>query len=157
MKGDFSRQTFDAGKHYRTVLSQQGRVQVDADANEQHAIDQHLDQTEMRDIIGLTGAPYGSDAGFAINTDGVNVTVEPGRYYVDGTLCENENRNGVDFTNQADLPGQESVLSILQKAKATYGLVYLDVWQRHITSLEDDHRKPWVVRIPLRAPKPYGR
>ena len=41
MKGDFSRQTFDPKKHYSAVLMQQGRVQLDADWNEQHAIDRH--------------------------------------------------------------------------------------------------------------------
>ena len=38
MKGDFSRDTFDARRDYVRVLMQQGRVQVDADFNEQHAI-----------------------------------------------------------------------------------------------------------------------
>ncbi len=33
MKADFSRNTFDPGKHYSRVLEQQGRVQVDADFN----------------------------------------------------------------------------------------------------------------------------
>ena len=39
MKGDFSRYRFDPAKHYTAVLEQQGRVQLDADANEQRAID----------------------------------------------------------------------------------------------------------------------
>ena len=38
MKGDFSRITFDPKKHYSRVLMQQGRVQLDADWNEQAAI-----------------------------------------------------------------------------------------------------------------------
>ena len=41
MKGDFSRNTFDPGNHYSAVLMQQGRVQVDADWNEQAAIGLH--------------------------------------------------------------------------------------------------------------------
>ena len=35
MKGDFSRETFDRARHYSAVLLQQGRVQLDADWNEQ--------------------------------------------------------------------------------------------------------------------------
>jgi hypothetical protein len=35
VKGDFSRDTFDAAKHYTAVLMQQSRVQLDADWNEQ--------------------------------------------------------------------------------------------------------------------------
>ena len=38
MKGDVSRETFDATKHYSGVRMQQGRVQTDADWNEQGAI-----------------------------------------------------------------------------------------------------------------------
>ena len=52
MKGDFSRDTFDAGKHYSRVLIQQGRVQLDADWNEQQSIYQHRMITEARDVIG---------------------------------------------------------------------------------------------------------
>ena len=35
MKGDFTRDTFKKEKHYSGVRMQQGRVQVDADWNEQ--------------------------------------------------------------------------------------------------------------------------
>ena len=35
MKGDFSRLTFDPTKHFSGVRMQQGRVQLDADWNEQ--------------------------------------------------------------------------------------------------------------------------
>ena len=38
MKGDFSRDTFNPRKHYAGVLMQQGRVQIDADWNEQQSI-----------------------------------------------------------------------------------------------------------------------
>ena len=38
MKGDFTRDTFDPTRHFSRVLMQQGRVQLDADWNEQTAI-----------------------------------------------------------------------------------------------------------------------
>ncbi len=41
MHADFSRLTFRPGKHYSAVLTQQGRVQLDADANEQAAIERY--------------------------------------------------------------------------------------------------------------------
>ena len=34
MKGDFSKDTFDAKKHFHEVLMQQGRVLLDSDWNE---------------------------------------------------------------------------------------------------------------------------
>ena len=41
MRGDFSRQTFEAEQHYSAVLLQQGRVQLDADWNEELDIAAH--------------------------------------------------------------------------------------------------------------------
>lgn len=131
MKGDFTRSTFKPQKHYSSVRMQQGRVQIDADWNEQIEIQEHLDQTQARDVIGLCGVPKGS-GGFAIGVseDGADLTIAAGRIYVDGVLCENEQM--VRFTQQPDLPRTEPI-----KAPGTY-LVYLDVWQRHVTALEDD-------------------
>ncbi len=52
MKGDFSRDTFDKAKHFSRVLMQQGRVQLDADFNEQTAILLHYLRTLAADLIG---------------------------------------------------------------------------------------------------------
>jgi len=65
MKGDFTRRTFRSGNHYRGVLMQQGRVQLDADWNEQLDIQLHHDETTARDVIGSHGGPQ-DEAGFAI-------------------------------------------------------------------------------------------
>ena len=78
MKGDFSRQTFDARKHYSGVLMQQGRVQTDADWNEQEAIQRRRTQIESRDVIGRCGAPE-DDAGFAVAVSGSKLTLGAGR------------------------------------------------------------------------------
>ena len=51
MKGDFSRDTFDPLKHFSRVLTQQGRVSLDADWNEQADITAHRTETEARDVI----------------------------------------------------------------------------------------------------------
>ena len=65
MKGDFSRFTFDPQKHYSRVLLQQGRVQLDADWNEQVDILTHQNHTEIKDIVGPSGVPQ-RDPGFGI-------------------------------------------------------------------------------------------
>src|SRR5437868_4696481 len=39
MKADLSRLRFDRARNYTSVVAQQGRVQLDSDANEQRAID----------------------------------------------------------------------------------------------------------------------
>jgi hypothetical protein len=135
MKGDFSRQTWDPRKHYSGVLMQQGRVQSDADWNEQDAIHRRRTQIETRDVIGLAGGPE-DNAGFGISVSGEQLRIGAGRYYVDGLLCENET---VDLSQNAqpDMPGVPPWIEFLTKAKATSALVYLDVWERHITALDD--------------------
>ena len=66
MKGDFSRLTFDPKKHYRRVLMQQGRVQVDADWNEQEAINQFRAEIEARSccsqLVWMDGACHIAEA-----------------------------------------------------------------------------------------------
>src|SRR5262249_17390451 len=88
MKGDFSRIRFNPVKQYTAVLEQQGRVALDADANEQCAIDGYLRETETFDVVGQWGAPV-HDAGFEIGVVNNKIVVGAGRYYVDGLVCEN--------------------------------------------------------------------
>jgi hypothetical protein len=102
MKGDFSRKTFRKEKHYRKVNMQQGRVQLDADWNEQADILLHNSSNALRDMIGKTGGPI-ENAGFRIKPSfGNNYRIEAGHYYVDGVLCENE--EDVSASKQPDLP-----------------------------------------------------
>lgn len=139
MKGNFSRRTFDRKKHYTEVLMQQGRVQVDADWNEQQAIYQHRIETEARDVIGSCGTPVESD-GFKISVQSDNsLLIGKGRFYVDGILCENE--EDVLYEKQPYLPHAvpPDVVTLLEEKKAQWAIVYLDVWKRHITALDDTH------------------
>lgn len=129
MKGDFSRNTFDPAKHFLRVLMQQGRVQLDADWNEQVSILLHYLQTLATDLIGPYGGPAGN-MGFEIigengdKSTGGNFFIGGGRYYVDGILCENKEQ--INYPSPLDL------------VKGKNYLVYLDVWEQHITALEDD-------------------
>lgn len=137
MKGDFSKDTFNAKKHFHDVLMQQGRVLLDTDWNEQKEITNHRIETETTDVIGVAGAPIHNDGFEIITVDaggnpvspGVNIKISAGRFYVDGILCENE--ADVLFNLQPDFNG-----SNLPSVNGDY-LFYLDVWQRHITWLED--------------------
>ncbi|OUL31926.1 hypothetical protein BV378_01280 [Nostoc sp. RF31YmG] len=129
MKGDFSRFSFNPQKRFSRVLMQQGRVQLDADWNEQLDITEHRIAAEITDFIGQSGAPEKS-AGFEITADDkTNLKIGEGRYYVEGMLFEND--QSVLFTAQSDYPGAK-----LPTEEGIY-LAYLDVWQRHITALED--------------------
>lgn len=141
MKGDFSRLTFDPKKQYTRVLMQQGRVQLDADWNEQTAILLHHLRTLGADLIGPFGGPANPDGtpgdGFRLgalrNADGTPMAGDfvllAGRYYVDGILCENPGDLNYSNTPGNPLPG---------KLAAGANLLYLDVWERHVTYLQDE-------------------
>jgi hypothetical protein len=93
MQGDFSRRTFDRKKQFCGVFMQQGRVQVDADWNEQVLLEDCLRTTEARDVIGLAGAPkYGGGFQVGVTPDRQDLTLSPGRLYVGGMLCEPDPR-----------------------------------------------------------------
>jgi len=138
MKGDFTRNTFDRARHYSGVRMQQGRVQLDADWNEQRDIEAYRSHVTHRDVIGYCGGPQGRDAdgndlaGFGISASGDDLLVGAGRYYVNGLLVENEAE--VSIGGQPDLPGYDPIPDL----EAGVYLAYLDVWERHITALEDD-------------------
>ena len=143
MKADITRSTYRKNKNYFKVNAQQGRVQVDANWNEQIDIQEHLNQTFLQDIIGKTGTPI-EDPGFEIIEDAKSYKIGKGRYYVDGILCENSETVGAksqeDLPDNSDNPNLKSPLNTYSATpNQGYGLyvIYLDVWQRHITFLED--------------------
>jgi Family of unknown function (DUF6519) len=138
MKGDFTRDTFDPLKNFSRVLMQQGRVQVDADWNEQNSILLHYIRTLAMDLMGHHAGPSG-DCGFAISIeDKGEVWIGAGRYYVEGILVENEQK--VLYTKQlgdADIE-IDKLKNELEAVMKEGGLFYLDVWERHITFVQDD-------------------
>lgn len=89
--GDFSRDTNDPKRHYSGVLMQQGRVQLDADWNEQLALQLYRTELEARDVIGACGVPK-KVGGFEIGLapGGQDLTISPGRMYAGGLLCESD-------------------------------------------------------------------
>lgn len=170
MKGDFSRNTFVPQRHYRGVLMQQGRVQVDADWNEQQALQQHLDETMTRDVVGLCGVPEDTLHGFELTENGKTLGIGAGRIYVDGILCVNE--RPVTYNRQPHRPAPLSLVDDMTRAPAfpladlardqfgglkqeeadqvpdKFALVYLDVWERGVTALDDAHIREQALNGP---------
>jgi hypothetical protein len=146
MKGDFSRFTFDPAKRYSRVLMQQGRVQLDADWNEQVAILLERLETLSADLIGPFGGPAGKACGFVISPTGKpnDFHIGKGRYYVDGIPCENEDDNAT-YLSQPFEPADK---------KLDGGqLIYLDVWEEYVNAIEDEE----IREIALGGPDTAGR
>jgi len=160
MKADITRDSFHPGNDYSRVLMQQGRLQLDADWNEQVSIFWHFLRTFTCDLVGPYGGPA-NGCGFAIITtadfedgdgepmrkelgidvdeqkllrsklaDHTDFLIGPGRYYVDGILCNNP-----DFIAHSHHSHIRAPLSAA--ANSMRHLVYLDVWERFITPIED--------------------
>lgn len=144
MPGDYSRVTFKRENFYSGVLKQQGRVELDADDNEQLAIQHYRDETEAIDVIGKAGVPKKND-GFKIGIapGGHDLTISKGRFYLEGLLCELDHDS--TYATQPYLPdppfGPTSSPPpsppALQLTDGNY-LVYLDAWKREITALDND-------------------
>ncbi len=139
MKGDFTRFTFDPKKHYSQVLKQQGRPDLDADWNEQGAIATHLLHESNRDTIGKSGFPKGPSFSVQPTPDATDLVIQPGHAYVDGILAVWEGTTPVSYRNQPDYVPLPALAPVVNQID----LVYLDVWERHVTCVEDDQiREP---------------
>ncbi|HZD49522.1 MAG TPA: DUF6519 domain-containing protein [Silvibacterium sp.] len=138
MKGDFSRIRFNPAALYTAVLKQQGRVDLDSDANEQCFIDGYIDGTTNVDVIGQYGGPVGN-AGFQIGVSGESITIGSGRYYVNGLLVENPEPVSYDEQLYLDSPTNtaEQLLAAINGGGSTVQFV-LEVWQRLAIGLDDN-------------------
>lgn len=138
MKGDFTRDTFDAKNHFSRVLMQQGRVTLDADNNEQASILLHYLRTLARDIIGPYAAPV-IGGGFQISAgDNGDLNIGAGRFYVDGILVENDVDCAYTAQPYLPLPEDDKLLAEMKSNTGQAFWLYLDVWERHITYIEEN-------------------
>jgi hypothetical protein len=142
VKGDFSRFVVDTDTYSR-VLMQQGRVMVDSDWNDHVAMVVGSHRGLAADLIGRHGGPA-PHPGFAVapvTTNGKpDLSIAAGAYYVDGVRCVN--------AGPPDGAPNSPYRYLTQPYRASVGmgdvpgagpyLVYLDVWERHVTALEDD-------------------
>ncbi|MGD9526646.1 DUF6519 domain-containing protein [Pseudonocardia sp.] len=135
MYGDITRRSFDPKKRYSAVRQQQGRVQTDADWNEDRDIALWQQRQARMDLIGPHGGPAGN-AGLEVTTrtQGGTVTLQvgKGRYYVDGILIDNDAPVDIEKT---------------PTDAGTY-VIYLDVWERTVTAVED----PTIREVALGGP-----
>ncbi len=146
MSFDLSRISFDARNDFLGVVMQQGRVQLDADWNEWVAQLARRIQAGTFDIFGNNVVPRVTPNGFHIEVTGDELSIGPGRIYVDGLLAENHGGEPDDWnTPLAELTGTTPLDYTAQPyfpeppALPDGGphLVYLDVWQRDVTALQE--------------------
>lgn len=137
MAGDYSRDSFDIRHRYAAVMMQQGRVQIDADWNEQGDILLERMRRQALDTFGRVAASrFSTPDAFRIGVipgSPRDLSIEPGRYYVDGLVAEALPSDGspIRYTAQPFYPDPPPL------PDRTGAIVYLDVWQREVTWVEE--------------------
>jgi hypothetical protein len=156
MSGDYTRMRYTPRSGYIGVLEQQGRVRLDADGNELvEAIDRRR-RAECIDTIGFAVFPTDPNPangqptinGFLITTGAGKYFIGQGRGYVDGIQVDCWGADPQQFqpnlgesvgTNPLPYDSQPFFYSpnFLEISAVGNSIVYLDVWEREVTALED--------------------
>ena len=141
MKGDFTRirRSENISTTKRSLNNRAGRIWTRI-GTQKADIWAHRTETETVGCIGRRGAPKAPC--WLCDRAGKRRRLHDrqGHDHVHGILCENE--KPVLFTGQPDLPGATPL-----QPPGRY-VVYLDVWQRHITALDD----PEIREVALGGP-----
>ena len=165
MKGDFTRDSFERRKSFSRVMMQQGRVQIDADWNEQTSLTLDFIRTLAGDILGRgagpadrcgfriatepdltppaapTPDPFTTEERAALKDDKVKAALKKGDLlllpgrYYVGGLAISLEESRL-YSKQAGYPFDD-----LTKAEALKGanwIAYLDVWEDFVAADQDD-------------------
>src|SRR6266404_5540888 len=150
MGADFSKVRFDPLLDYAGVELQQGRVLLDADANELMAVADRRLRALASDTLGRATVSSTTPDAFKITVAAGALLIGNGRLYVDGLLAENHGATSTDPAKRVfdDLLGESSFAEPIRYDTQPYlpdapplpgaghHLVYLDVWDREVTHLE---------------------
>lgn len=159
MHGDFSLNPLAYRDGVSRVLFQQGRVQLDSDANAQTEAHLRFLRGLAFDLIGAHGG-VGDSFMLTIDPKGSGLLIQWGDYYVDGIRCVN--LPAVDIFSAA--MGRQAIAQGVAYATQpnyfppddgdwTAGakddvLFYLDVFERHVSAGEDDSlREPALLGV----------
>lgn len=136
MAGDITRDRIavepDVDPDTTSVRLQQGRVQLDADANEQADLVVRARRRLTTSVVGRTGVPR-EGGGFAVTPTptGDDLAISAGRMYVDGLACTATTDR--TYTAQPDLPDPPAPTTM----DAGRHLAWLDVHELDVTALQD--------------------
>lgn len=150
MAADFSRVRLDPLRNYAGVELKQGGVLLDADANELVAILDRRLRALASDTLGRATVSATTPDAFKISMVAGALQIGRGRLYVDGLLAENHGAASSDPAQHAfdDLLAEPRFMVPIDYARQPFlpsppalptggrHLIYLDVWSRELTHLE---------------------
>ncbi len=143
MGSDRARVSYDEQQQYRSVVTQQGRVTLEADWNEQQQIASEETRKEALDFVGPSGTP---DDGYKIIETGgatnppFDITIGAGTMYVGG--IRTYLFNSVQYSNQSDWLDHDGDSDYADPSKPAnpnlpYELVYLLLREQEVSAVED--------------------
>lgn len=158
MGTDIAGVRFDAVRNYNRVIRLQGRLSLDADDNEQHAIYDRRSRAAAADlgspgprpgIAGTAVVPRTTPDAFALSVSGGSLMIGTGRMYIDGIAAENHGvpsapgpvpvdplLGGTEYGTPVPYTTQPYFTPAPALPTTGTHLVYLDVWEREITAVE---------------------
>jgi Family of unknown function (DUF6519) len=134
MSGDYSRFTFDPERRFSTLYLRQGALWLDQDKNEDGDIQRRASRTLAEDVLGTAGMAFARwpDAFRIGHLPGPpeDLSVEAGRMYPFGIQIEHFEDENATYLAQPFLP-------LPPPLPVGEALVYLRIWDREITWVED--------------------
>ncbi len=128
MKGNFTRDSFDPTRGYTQVLLEAGRPVMDADFNEQGAINRLQLRKFIQDILGEHAGPKESFEVRRRNGADQLIWIGAGHYYVGGALVEHDREVPVPFPPAGGGNGAPA---------ADEYLIYLEVWEQDVGPISE--------------------
>ncbi|MEO5658423.1 MAG: DUF6519 domain-containing protein [Polaromonas sp.] len=161
MAADFSRVRLNPLLDYAGVELKQGGVLLDADANELVAIIDRRLRALASDTLGRATVSSATPNAFKITAVAGALQIDKGRLYVDGLLAENHGAISADSAKHAfdSLMAEGTFVDKIGYASQPYlpnppalptagqHLVYLDVWNREVTHLEQPELVEGAVAV----------
>ena len=156
MGSDRARLSYDRSRHWRGVVSQQGRVTLEADWNEAATIAAEENREQLIDFVGPAGTP---DDGYAVvpvvdgngNATG-DLTITQGTMYVGGERVELDADLDYELQGEGDWVDHRGRLacgSIPRSPDRRHGeSVYLLLREQEVSAVED----PALLDVALGGP-----
>ena len=139
MSSDRARISYDEKQQYRSVVTQQGRVSLESDWNEQGQIVGEEIRKEALDFVGPSGAP---GDGYALAKGGgagtFDLSLSPGALYIGGLRVSLD--QALNYGNQPDWLDQgidPDWVAVPSTTPATKEYVYLLLREQEVSAVED--------------------
>jgi hypothetical protein len=153
MGSDRARRSYDASRMYRSVVAQQGRVTLEADANEAEELRAAASRAALVDTIGPSGSP---DDGFKITLPAglasYDFAIGAGTMYVGGLRVTSGGR-APHFFGQPKHEWLDYGAAGEKVDNPKFELVYLEVTEQEVTAVED----PALREVALGGPDTSAR